>query len=121
MTSNQSLTTGVFVGRFQPFHEGHKKCVEKILSEKDRCIILMRETELTEKNPFDIEKRKALIRAAFPDENRVIIQTIHDPGASLTVFIGRDVGYELIQLDPETEAISATDIRKKLYAEKTAA
>jgi adenylylsulfate kinase len=111
------MKTGVFVGRFQPFHEGHKKCVEKILSEKDRCIILLRDTEQTEKNPFDLEKRKALIRAQFPDESRVIIRTIDDPGADLTVYIGRDVGYNLIQLDKQTEAISATDIRKKLYEE----
>ncbi len=115
--SDQHSRTGVFIGRFQPFHEGHKRCVEKILSEKDRCIILLRDTEATEKNPFDTEKRKAFIRAEFPDESRVIIQTIDDPGADLTIYIGRDVGYELIQLDAATEAISATDIRKKLYAD----
>jgi adenylylsulfate kinase len=109
------MKTGVFIGRFQPFHDGHKKCVEKILSENDRCIILLRDTEATEKNPFDVEKRKALIRAQFPDESRVIIQTINDPGADLSVYIGRDVGYELIKLDAETEAISATNIRKQLY------
>jgi adenylylsulfate kinase len=109
------MKTGVFIGRFQPFHDGHKKCVEKILSENDRCIILLRDTEATEKNPFDIEKRKGLIRAQFPDESRVIIQTIDDPGAALNVYIGRDVGYQLIKLDAETEAISATNIRKELY------
>jgi adenylylsulfate kinase len=110
-----SKKTGVFIGRFQPFHDGHKKCVEKILSENDRCIILMRDTEATEKNPFDAEKRKALIRAVFPNEEQVIIQTIDDPGAALTVYIGRDVGYDLIKLDAQTEAISATNIRKELY------
>ncbi len=112
-----TISTGVFIGRFQPFHDGHKKCVERILAEKDQCIILLRDTEATEKNPFDTEKRRALIRAQFPDESRVKIMTIDDPGADLTVFIGRDVGYQLIQLDSQTEAISATDIRKKLYAE----
>ncbi|OGJ56135.1 hypothetical protein A2706_02330 [Candidatus Peribacteria bacterium RIFCSPHIGHO2_01_FULL_51_35] len=115
------MKTGVFIGRFQPFHAGHKKCVEKILQEKDHCVILLRDTEQTDINPFDVEKRKALIRAAFPDPARVTILSIHDPGADLTVFIGRDVGYELIQLDTDTEAISATDIRKKLYAEKRTA
>lgn len=75
----------------------------------------MRETEKTEKNPFDFEKRKAMIRSAFPDENQVEIQSFTDSGAELAVFIGRDVGYELIQLDEKTENISATDIRKKLY------
>lgn len=114
------MSTGVFIGRFQPFHDGHRACVEKILSEKDRCIILLRDTESSAKNPFDISKRVALIRAQFPDESRVLIQSIHDPSADLTVYIGRDVGYDLIKLDPTTEAISATDIRKKLYAEQPA-
>lgn len=111
------IHTGVFIGRFQPFHEGHVRCVEKILSEKDQCIILLRDTEESEKNPFDIEKRKAFIRSRFPDETRVMIQTITDPSADLTIYIGRDVGYQLIQLDAQTEAISATDIRKKMYQE----
>jgi len=118
--SDGHLKTGVFIGRFQPFHEGHKRCVEKILSENDRCIILLRDTEATDKNPFDTEKRKVFIRAEFPDESRVIIQTIDDPSADLTIYIGRDVGYDLIKLDAQTEAISATDIRKKLYSEPTA-
>lgn len=78
---------------------------------------MMRETEKTEKNPFDLEKRKAMIRAAFPDETQVEITTFVDPGAELAVYIGRDVGYQLIQLDAKTESISATDIRKKLYEE----
>ncbi|MDP6561933.1 MAG: adenylyltransferase/cytidyltransferase family protein [Candidatus Peribacteraceae bacterium] len=111
------MKTGLFVGRFQPFHDGHKKCIEKILETCDCCIVMMRETEKTEKNPFDFEKRKAMIRAAFPDETQVEIQVFTDPGANLSVFIGRDVGYELIQLDEQTENISATDIRKKLYDE----
>lgn len=111
------MKTGLFVGRFQPFHDGHKQCIEKILESCDRCIVMMRETEKTEKNPFDFEKRKAMIRAAFPNKDQVEIQMFTDPGAQLSVFIGRDVGYELIQLDEKTESISATDIRKKLYEE----
>lgn len=111
------MKTGLFIGRFQPFHEGHRRCVERILKEKDRCIILLRDTKTTEKNPFDLEKRKALIRSEFKNEPRVTIDVIDDPDADMTVYIGRDVGYDLIKLDAETESISATDIRRKLYAE----
>ncbi|OGJ58092.1 hypothetical protein A2881_05120 [Candidatus Peribacteria bacterium RIFCSPHIGHO2_01_FULL_55_13] len=111
------VTTGVFIGRFQPFHEGHRRCVGKILEQRDRCIILVRETETTEKNPIAVAERIGMIRAHFPDSSRVEILTIQDPGADLSVFIGRDVGYDLIELDAATEAISATDLRKKMYAE----
>ena len=76
---------------------------------------MMRETGKTDKNPFDLAERKAQIRSEFPDEKKVVITDFDDPGAHLAVYIGRDVGYELIQLDEETESISATDIRKKLY------
>jgi len=113
------MKTGVFVGRFQPFHDGHKKCIEHVLSENDRCIVYIRssETRKSEKNPFDLQKRIAMIRAAFPDAERVHILPLPDEGYDLRVYIGRDVGYELIQLDAQTEAISATDIRKQLYGQ----
>ncbi len=113
--SDVPFTTGVFIGRFQPFHEGHRRCVEKILQERNRCIILVRDTESSEKNPIAAAERIAMIRAHFPDAGTVEILTISDPGADLSVFIGRDVGYDLIELDAATEAISATDLRKKLY------
>lgn len=112
-----SMKTGVFIGRFQPFHEGHRRCVERILAENDRCLILLRDTVVTEKNPFDVQKRIALIRSHFPDESTVHILPIADPGAHLSVYIGRDVGYNLIRLDAETEALSATDLRRQLYQE----
>ena len=111
------MKTGIFVGRFQPFHDGHKKCIEKILEDCDHCIVLSRDTERSEKNPFEFEKCKAMIRAQFPDESKVSIVKITDPSSKLSVYIGRDVGYELIHLDEKTEAISATDLRKKLYSE----
>ncbi len=112
------MKTGVFVGRFQPFHEGHKKCVEHILEQNDRCLIMVRDTEKSDKNPYVLEERIARIMEAFPDTNNVLVQPFADPGADLTIYIGRDVGYKLIQLDASTEAFSATDIRKKMCEEK---
>ncbi|MEK7591083.1 MAG: adenylyltransferase/cytidyltransferase family protein [Patescibacteria group bacterium] len=111
------MKTGVYIGRFQPFHEGHKRCVEHILKTNDRCIIFVRDTEKTEKNPLELSKRLAMIRSALNGDERVMVQTLPDPSAELSVYIGRDVGYELIQLDTETEAISATDLRRKLYSD----
>lgn len=111
------MRTGIYVGRFQPFHDGHRSCVLHILKECDRCEILLRDTPKTEKNPFSLERRMELIRENFDEEQnaRIDIVPVPDPGAELAVYIGRGVGYDLIQLDEATEAISATDIRKQLY------
>jgi len=113
-----STTTGVFVGRFQApevLHDGHKACIDKILEEKDRVLILVRDTETSEKNPHSAAFRVAKIMEAYKANDKVYVSTVPDPGADLTFFIGRDVGYGLVELDPETEAISATDLRKEMY------
>lgn len=111
------MRTGIYVGRFQPFHDGHKKCVTHILSECDRCEILLRDTPKTNKNPFSLAERMAMIRSNFEHEenSRIDIIPVNDEGAELAVYIGRGVGYDLIQLDEATEQISATNIRKQLY------
>ncbi len=111
------MRTGIYTGRFQPFHDGHRHCVMHILGECDRCEILLRDTPKTEKNPFALAERMAMIRSNFTQEEnmRIDIIPIPDPGAELSVYIGRGVGYDLIQLDESLEAISATNIRKQLY------
>lgn len=111
------MRTGIYVGRFQPFHEGHRQCVMHILKECDRCEILLRDTPRTTKNPFSLAERMAMIRSNFEHEEnaRIDIIPVNDEGAELCVYIGRGVGYDLIQLDEATEGISATNIRKQLY------
>ena len=79
---------------------------------------MVRDTAMSANNPIAAAERVAAIRAHFPDKQRVQIMTIDDPGADLSVYIGRDVGYDLIQLDAATEEMSATDLRKKLYLHK---
>lgn len=120
-TGKTGVTTGVYVGRFQPFHGGHKRCVEHILGEKDRCIVVVRNGQVDEANPLTFVQRAMMIREVFPDPEKVGIIAVRDTDHDLTVYIGREVGYSLIQLDADTEAISGTDLRKKMYAAKEAA
>jgi adenylylsulfate kinase len=109
------MKTGVFIGRFQPFHGGHVQCIERILSECDVCIVIVRDGAKGEQNPYDYHERLMMIRQAFPDAKRVWVQAIADPGFDLTVYRGRDVGWKLedIRLPPEVEAISATKLRNE--------
>lgn len=107
--------TGVMIGRFQPFHDGHKKLFEKILEKQGQVMIMVRDTHgLDEKNPFKYaEVLEGINNALHEYRNKYIV--IHSPNIC-GVYYGRDVGYEVerIHLDAETESISATDIRKKM-------
>jgi len=106
--------TALFIGRYQPFHGGHQRLIEEGLKRVGQVCIAVRDTQHTdEKNPlsfFDVSRR---IEAALrPHAGRFVIVPL--PNIS-HVFYGRDVGYvvERIVLDEATEAISATETRKK--------
>jgi bifunctional NMN adenylyltransferase/nudix hydrolase len=72
--------TAVFIGRFNPFHLGHQSVVEKGLEVAERVFIFIGSSFQARdiRNPFTFEERKRMIRAAFPDENKVKIFGIRD-------------------------------------------
>ena len=112
---NHQAPTGLMIGRFQPFHDGHKKLFETILEKQGQVMIAVRDTHGTdEKNPFDFSfVKKEIDKALFDYRNKYIVVQVPN---ICGVYYGRDVGYvvEKIQLDAQTESISATDIRKKM-------
>lgn len=59
----------VFLGRFQPFHEGHYKVVEKYQEEYENfsLVIGSAEKERTKNNPLSLEERKEVIKECFPE------------------------------------------------------
>lgn len=72
---------GLFIGRFQPFHRGHKSIVNKMLEECEKVIIAIGSAQEAETslNPFRYEYRRSMIQKVFPDYyNRVIILGIAD-------------------------------------------
>lgn len=107
--------TALFVGRYQPFHDGHKALIVEGLRRVGQVCIAVRNTGGTdEKNPFRFEYVRARIEHALREfEGRFYVTQI--PNVT-NVFYGRDVGYtvERIELDFETEAISATQVRRRL-------
>lgn len=60
----------VFIGRFQPFHNGHEFAVREALKRFDRLIIVIGDTGTAPapKNPFSIWEREFMIREVFDDE-----------------------------------------------------
>ena len=104
--------TALLIGRYQPFHIGHKTLVAEAIKRSGQCCIALRDVGgIDEKNPYDFEKVKAEIEAAcieFGDKIKVVeLPNITD------VFYGRGVGYniEQLELSKELQAVSATKIR----------
>jgi adenylylsulfate kinase len=107
--------TALFIGRYQPFHEGHRALIIEGLSRVGQVCIAVRDTGGTdEKNPFGFEDVRARIEHSLREfEGRFAVV----PVPNIThVFYGRDVGYvvEKIELDDALHAVSATGIRQRL-------
>jgi cytidyltransferase-like protein len=105
--------TALFIGRYQPFHGGHQHLIEEGLRRVGQVCIAVRDTHgIDPDNPSPFFAVKQRIEAALSAHaGRFVIV----PLPNITdVFYGRDVGYnvERVVLDKETEAISATRVRK---------
>ena len=74
---------GLYIGRFQPFHKGHKSIVEAALKQCDRLVIGIgsSQEERTKRNPFSYKEREQMILRSFLAEelySRIIIIPIPD-------------------------------------------
>jgi nicotinamide-nucleotide adenylyltransferase len=74
---------GLFPGRFQPFHLGHREFVERILSEVDEVVVGVGSAQAshTGRNPFTAGERVAMIhRALAPVGATTYVVPIEDLG-----------------------------------------
>ena len=103
----------LFIGRWQPFHDGHRTLIQKVLDEGKNVCIACRMTDIDIENPFDYKEREKMIRHVFPDKERVLIMAIPDIEE---VCYGRKVGWGIreLKLTKKMERISATKIRKDM-------
>lgn len=104
----------LFVGRWQPLHQGHIKLVETALRKNEPVVVAIRDTKKDKNNPYSVRQRKKMIKKVFA--NRVKIIVIPD---IKKICIGRDVGYEVIKLPYDMEKISGTKIRETNKVRKT--
>ena len=72
----------VFIGRFQPFHLGHKNIIDVALKRADNVIVLIGSSNVARchRNPFTFDERKKMILDCYPEmvQRRTIIQPIDD-------------------------------------------
>jgi len=109
----------MFIGRWQPLHEGHKQLFQQVLNEGNRVCIAIRDVKPDEKNPFTAEEVYTNICKQY--ENNILlgqVRVIIIPDICSVEF-GRGVGYDVIEHIPPQEIhdISATKIREQMKAE----
>lgn len=70
----------VFIGRFEPFHNGHRWVVEQALAKADKVIVLIgsANSARTTKNPFSYDERKWMISQCFDGNERILYAPIDD-------------------------------------------
>ena len=106
----------LFIGRWQPWHEGHQWLIDQRLEQGKNVCIAIRDVETSENQPWSAQEIKDNLKVRFFDEiTEGKIKVIIIPDIE-SVNYGRGVGYEIIEHVPpeQIKEISATEIRKKL-------
>ena len=113
-TSNSDKKYAIFIGRYQPYHYGHIELIEQKLKNGIPVLIMVRDIEPDEKNPFTTEQTVLMIKKYHKSKNDdvkvIIIPDIE------SVNFGRGVGYEINEYIPPKDigGISATGIRNSI-------
>jgi len=104
------------LGRWQPWHDGHRALFERLIARTGQVVIQIRDVQGWQgSNPFEVEKVKSFIRRDLDPiyqgqyEIQVVPNIVH-------IGWGRGVGYTHAEetFDESITDISATKIRKEL-------
>lgn len=109
----------LFIGRWQPLHEGHKQLFRQVINEGGRVCVAIRDVEVDEKNPFTPHEIMVNVFEQMREEvqaGKLKVIVIPD---ICSVEFGRGVGYDIIEHIPPQEVadISATKIREQMKLE----
>ncbi|PSQ35582.1 nicotinamide-nucleotide adenylyltransferase [Halobacteriales archaeon SW_12_69_24] len=134
------MTRGFYIGRFQPFHEGHDAMVERIAEEVDELVVGIGSADQshTVRNPFTAGERIMMITKALvdldlvtyavpiEDLNRNSVWVSHVQSMSprfdvafsnnpLVVRLFREAGIEVRQSPMyQREAFEGTEVRERM-------
>ena len=134
--------TLVYIGRFAPFHVGHKAVVDWALGQNPSKLLIIigsADAPRSHRTPFTAQEREKMIRANYPTETKIDIAYLQDhpynqglweanldtilddyPGEKLFVrgrpgdMAFQDLEYEFID-GPIYDGVSGTDIREKYF------
>lgn len=111
-TDNPDKKYAIFIGRFQPYHYGHIELINQKLQNNTPILILVRDIEPDDKNPFTTQQTISMIEKYHQNDD-VVVMKIPDIES---VNFGRGVGYEINEFIPPKNIgfISATKIRNSI-------
>jgi hypothetical protein len=118
-TFNWQKETVQMLGRWQPWHPGHRALFERSIAKTGQVVIQIRDCQGWQgSNPFAIEQVKSYIKRDLDPlfQGQYEIQVVPN---IVNITYGRDVGYKIEQevFDESTHSISATKIRKEMGLE----
>ena len=108
----------MFIGRWQPWHKGHRWLIDQRLNEGKNVLICVREVSKDDKNPYNpIDVKENVEKELKNLFNSQKVKVIIIPDIE-SVNYGRGVGYDIIEHVPPSDIgeISATKIREKLFS-----
>jgi nicotinamide-nucleotide adenylyltransferase len=137
------LATGLFVGRFQPFHKGHLATVRFALGKVDQLVIVVGSAQKSheQRNPFTAGERIRMIKESLDSEKvdagRILIIPVPDVDVhslwtrqvdmlvpkydvvfandSFTLMLFRERGVKTIEAPlVNRNEMQATEVRKKM-------
>jgi hypothetical protein len=107
------------LGRWQPWHAGHRALFERAIAKTGQVVIMIRDCQgWNGSNPFAAEQVKEFIRRDLDPLYQGQYEILLVPNI-VNITYGRDVGYKIEQevFDDTIHSISATKIRKKMGIE----
>ena len=112
----ESKQYSMFIGRWQPWHKGHRWLIDQRLNEGKNVWIAIRNVEPNENQPWTAHEVLMNLQEELDDliqEGKIFISIIPDIES---VNYGRGVGYEIIEHVPPSDIkeVSATKIRADL-------
>tara|TARA_Y100001980_G_C14497680_1_gene273995 strand:- start:539 stop:889 length:351 start_codon:yes stop_codon:yes gene_type:complete len=109
----------LFIGRWQPWHKGHRWLIDQRVSQGKNVCIAIRDIISDKNNPFNpIDVKKNIEKELDELIKKQIVKVIIIPDIE-SVNYGRGVGYDIIEHIPpqDIKKISATKIRSRLKKE----
>ena len=106
----------MFIGRWQPWHDGHQWLIDQKLNQGSRVLLCIRDVQPDDSNPWTAEqvyKNLSKVHYDLIKQGKIKLMIIPDIES---VNYGRGVGYNVIEHIPPSDVseISATKIREQL-------